>query len=167
MQLTANLAKPAGSTVKARVSIGAAVFCFMICGFTLNVAVAEEPVAVEESAAVEFLQQVATAEFTQRLLVKLVERCPQAKPLAEVEMDELRMVVKDKTGLSYLEILRVYIDNHSVREKIAESLQALETSQVACDSLDFKMYHHARVLEFKQAKQWMIAAEKLALAGDR
>lgn len=167
MQLTANLVKLVGSAAKGSTSIGAALFCCLLGAFTLNAASAEEPVVTEAGPAVEFLQQVATAEFTQRLLVKLVERCPQAKTLAEVEMDELRMVVKDKTGLSYLEILRVYIDNHSVREKITESLQALEANQVACDSLDFKMYHHARMLEFKQAKQWMIDAEKVALAGDR
>ncbi len=119
-----------------------------------------------DATTLNFLQQVATIEFTQRLLLKLSERCEGSAPLDDIDMEEVRMVVKDKTTLSYLEILRVYIDNGSVREKIEQSLRALDDSKVECKSLDFKMYRHSRLLEFKQAKQGLIDSPKVKLAGD-
>lgn len=119
-----------------------------------------------DATTLNFLQQVATIEFTQRLLLKLSERCEGSAPLDDIDMEEVRMVVKDKTTLSYLEILRVYIDNTSVREKIEQSLRALDDSKVECKSLDFKMYRHSRLLEFKQAKQGLIDSPKVKLAGD-
>lgn len=119
-----------------------------------------------DATTLNFLQQVATIEFTQRLLLKLAERCEGSAPLDDIDMEEVRMVVKDKTTLSYLEILRVYIDNGSVREKIEQSLRALDDSKVECKSLDFKMYRHSRLLEFKQAKQGLIDSPKVKLAGD-
>lgn len=119
-----------------------------------------------DATTLNFLQQVATIEFTQRLLLKLSECCKGSVPLDDIDMEEVRMVVKDKTTLSYLEILRVYIDNTSVREKIEQSLRALDDSKVECKSLDFKMYRHSRLLEFKQAKQGLIDSPKVKLAGD-
>ena len=119
-----------------------------------------------DAVTLNFLQQVASIEFTQRLLLKLAERCEGTAPLDEVEMDEVRMVIKDKSTLGYLEILRVYIDNGSVREKIQQSLQSLDDNKVECKSLDFKMYRHSRLLEFKQAKQGLIDSPKVKLAGD-
>jgi hypothetical protein len=115
-----------------------------------------------DATTLNFLQQVATIEFTQRLLLKLSERCEGSAPLDDIDMEEVRMVVKDKSTLSYLEILRVYIDNGSVREKIEQTLRVLDE----CKSLDFKMYRHSRLLEFKQAKQGLIDSPKVKLAGD-
>ena len=139
------------------------IMCALALGFGgTATAQSSEP----DATTLNFLQQVATIEFTQRLLLKLAERCEGSAPLDDIEMEEVRMVVKDKTTLSYLEILRVYIDNGSVREKIEQSLHGLDVSKIECKSLDFKMYRHSRLLEFKQAKQALIDSPKVKLLGD-
>lgn len=139
------------------------IMCALALGFGgTATAQSSEP----DATTLNFLQQVATIEFTQRLLLKLAERCEGSAPLDDIDMEEVRMVVKDKTTLSYLEILRVYIDNGSVREKIEQSLHGLDVSKIECKSLDFKMYRHSRLLEFKQAKQALIDSPKVKLLGD-
>lgn len=100
---------------------------------------------------------VQSFDIYRHLFIKLSERCQQPLQIDEVDLAAFKMLVKDKTGTSYLQLLDQLTTPEQIRQDSEQAFQDWITAVPDCQALPFRIQYRSAQLHLKQLAQQLEA----------